>query len=98
VEVDAVLAEIGAAQIPQILVWNKIDLAGADGQTRFEAGVERDEYDKVSRIFVSAQTRDGLGLLREALIEQAALFARGGQIDQTSTAAEPFGPSAASVF
>jgi hypothetical protein len=47
---------------------------------------------------VSAQTRDGLGLLREALIEQAALFARGGQIDQTSTAAEPFGPSAASVF
>jgi GTPase len=98
VEVDAVLAEIGAAQIPQILVWNKIDLAGADGQTRFEAGVERDEYDKISRIFVSAQTRDGLGLLREALIEQAALFARGGQIDQTSTAAEPFGPSAASVF
>ena len=98
VEVDAVLAEIGAAQIPQVLVWSKIDLAGADGQTRFEAGVERDEYDKISRIFVSAQTRDGLGLLREALIEQAALFARGGQIDQASTAAEPFGPSAASVF
>ena len=98
VEVEAVLAEIGAAQIPQILVWNKIDLAGADGQTRFEAGVERDEYDKISRIFVSAQTRDGLGLLREALIEQAALFARGGQIDQASTAAEPFGPSAASAF
>lgn len=98
VEVDAVLAEIGAAQIPQILVWNKIDLAGADGQTRFEAGVERDEYDKISRIFVSARTRDGLGLLREALIEQAALFARGGQIDHASTAAEPTGPSAASVF
>ncbi len=98
VEVDAVLAEIGAAQIPQILVWNKIDLAGPDGQTRFEAGVERDEYDKISRIFVSAQTRDGLGLLREALIEQAGLFARGTQDDQASTAAEPTGPSAASVF
>jgi GTP-binding protein HflX len=97
-EVDAVLSEIGAAEIPQILVWNKIDLPSTDGQLHFSAGVERDEYDKISRIFVSAQTRDGLGLLREALIEQAAQFARGCHIDQASIAAEPTGPSAASVF
>jgi GTP-binding protein HflX len=97
-EVDAVLSEIGAAEIPQILVWNKIDLPGADGHSRFSAGVERDEYDKISRIFVSAQTRDGLGLLREALIEQAEQFARGGPNDHASIAAEPTGPSAASVF
>ena len=44
-EVDAVLSEIGAAEIPQILVWNKIDLPSTDGQLHFSAGVERDEYD-----------------------------------------------------
>jgi GTP-binding protein HflX len=97
-EVDAVLQEIGAAQIPQVLVWNKIDLPGADGQARFSPGVERDEYGKISRIFVSAQTRDGLGALREALIECARLFASGADFDDASTAAEPTGPSAASVF
>jgi GTP-binding protein HflX len=97
-EVDAVLAEIGAAHIPQILVWNKIDLAGPDGRPRFEAGGERDEYAKISRLYVSAQTRDGMGLLREALIERAVLFARGDGPDQASTAAEPTGLSAASVF
>jgi GTP-binding protein HflX len=93
-----VLAEIGAAHIPQILVWNKIDLAGPDGRPRFEAGGERDEYAKISRLYVSAQTRDGLGLLRETLIERAVLFARADGPNQASTAAEPTGLSAASVF
>jgi hypothetical protein len=39
-----------------------------------------------------------MGLLREALIERTALFARGDGPDQASTAAEPTGLSAASVF
>lgn len=62
-EVNSVLREIGADHIPQILVWNKIDAAG------LEAAVERDEYDKIQRVFISAQTGSGLNLLREAIAE-----------------------------
>ncbi|WP_194714815.1 GTPase HflX [Noviherbaspirillum soli] len=64
-EVNAVLREIGADRIPQILVWNKIDAAG------LEPAVERDEYDKIRRVFISAQTGAGLDLLREAIGEFA---------------------------
>ncbi|WP_151636317.1 GTPase HflX [Noviherbaspirillum aerium] len=64
-QVNDVLAEIGADHIPQILVWNKIDAAG------LEPGVERDEYDKIRRVSISAQTGAGLDLLREAVAEFA---------------------------
>jgi GTPase len=64
-QVNSVLAEIGADHIPQILVWNKIDAAG------MEPGLERDEYDKIQRVFISAQTGAGLNLLREAVAEYA---------------------------
>jgi GTP-binding protein HflX len=64
--VNAVLAEIGAAQIPQILVYNKIDLCG--GPPR----IERDEYGKICAIRISAQTGAGLDLLRSTLEESAA--------------------------
>lgn len=64
-EVNKVLAEIGAAQIPQIRVWNKIDLAG------LPAGVERDEYGRISRVSLSALTGEGLDFLRQALAEAA---------------------------
>lgn len=65
-QVNLVLKEIGADHIPQILVWNKIDAAGQ------EPGVERDEYDKIRRVFMSAQTGAGASLLRGALSEFAS--------------------------
>ena len=65
-QVDQVLAEIGAQDIPQILVFNKIDLRG------LPPGIERDEYGKISRVWVSAQTGEGLDQLRLALTEAAA--------------------------
>jgi GTP-binding protein HflX len=64
-QVNDVLREIGADHVPQILVWNKIDAAG------LEPGVERDEYDKISRVFISAQSGAGMDLLREAIAEAA---------------------------
>jgi GTPase len=64
-EVNGVLREIGADHVPQILVWNKIDAAG------LEPAVERDEHDKISRVFISARTGDGLDLLRAAITEAA---------------------------
>ena len=62
-QVNAVLTEIGADNIPQILVWNKIDEAG------LEPAWERDEYDKIRRVFISARTGAGLDLLRNAIAE-----------------------------
>ncbi len=73
-EVNGVLREIGADGIPQILVWNKIDAAISDGGARYAAGVERDEYDKICRVFLSARTRDGMAYLRQALTESVAAF------------------------
>ena len=64
-QVNLVLKEIGADHITQLLVWNKIDAVG------LEPVLERDEYDRISRVFVSAQTGSGLGLLRQALVEFA---------------------------
>ena len=63
--VNGVLAEIGAGAVPQFMVMNKVDL------TRAEPGVQRDEYGKIVRVFLSARTGEGLGLLREALAEAA---------------------------
>ncbi|HYD81517.1 MAG TPA: GTPase HflX [Paucimonas sp.] len=64
-QVNMVLREIGADRIPQILVWNKIDAAA------IEPALERDEYDKIRRVFLSARTGMGLDLLRQAVTEFA---------------------------
>ena len=65
VEVDAVLSEIGAQEVPQLIVLNKQDLTG------LPPAVERDEYGRIARVRVSAKCGDGLTLLREALTEIA---------------------------
>jgi len=64
-EVDKVLAELGADKAPQIIVWNKIDTA------KLDAAVERDQYGRISRAFVSARTGAGLAELRAAIAEFA---------------------------
>ena len=65
-EVDKVLAEIGARAVPRLLVWNKIDRNG------LQPGVDRNEYDRICRVRLSAKTGDGVDGLRRALIEAAA--------------------------
>jgi len=62
-EVNKVLAEIGADHIPQLMALNKIDVNG------LVPGLERDEYGRIGRIWVSARTGEGFDLLREALAE-----------------------------
>ena len=64
-EVDKVLLEIGAEQVPQIRVMNKVDLTDAEPQ------VARDEYGKIAAVWLSAKTGAGVELLREALAEFA---------------------------
>lgn len=63
--VAAVLTEIGAADVPQIVVWNKIDATGVD------PGVERDDCGNIRRVRVSARSGAGLDLLRAVLAEIA---------------------------
>jgi GTPase len=63
--VNEVLTEIGANGIPQVLVMNKID------RTPFPPRVERDEYGRISRIWASAQSGQGVEFIRLALDEYA---------------------------
>lgn len=78
-DVNKVLAEIGAADVPQLLVLNKLDLTG------LPPAVERDEYGRIRRVRVSAKGGDGLPLLREALAEVA--LAKTGRLRERSSAA-----------
>ena len=64
-QVNRVLEEIGARDIRQVVIWNKIDL------TEAEPGIDRDEYGNIARVRVSARTGDGLAALRETLAEYA---------------------------
>lgn len=66
-EVDKVLSEIGAADIPQLLVFNKIDLLD------MAPGVHRDEYGRITDVSLSAKSGAGLDGLRLALKEFRAL-------------------------
>jgi GTP-binding protein HflX len=69
-EVDKVLAEIGASEIPQILVYNKLDRIEIAARPR----VLSDELLRgvglpVQRIFVSAREGEGLDSLRQLVAE-----------------------------
>ncbi len=62
--VNQVLASLGAADVPQIEVYNKIDLA------EFPAGVDRDADGAVTTVRLSAATGDGVDGLTGALSER----------------------------
>ncbi|HEU4780911.1 MAG TPA: ribosome rescue GTPase HflX [Steroidobacteraceae bacterium] len=68
-EVNRVLAEIGAADLPQILVFNKIDRLGTP------ARVERDESGRVSHVWLSAAKAAGLDGLLESVAERLSRVA-----------------------
>ncbi len=62
-QVNAVLKEIGAEKVPQVLILNQIDRMGC------EAGFDRDEYGRIVRIRASAKTGEGMEFIRLALQE-----------------------------
>jgi GTPase len=64
--VNAVLAEIGAAEVAQILVYNQIDRVPG-----LAPEIVRDPHGKILNIKVSASTGAGIPGLREALAETA---------------------------
>jgi GTP-binding protein HflX len=77
-QVDRVLAEIGAADIPQVLVFNKLDRIDALAQPRSL----QDEWTtadgrRVPRVFVSARDGQGLDGLRQVIARHAGQQATG---------------------
>ena len=72
-QVQRVLAEIGAAKVPQVLVFNKLDALEISRwplhlSDMFEIkDAFSDSAQRVERVFVSAQTGDGLPELRRLL-------------------------------
>lgn len=73
-EVQQVLTEIGADSVPQLQVFNKIDLLSDE-----EPRIQRDEDGMPMRVWLSAKTGDGLDLLQTAIAEILA----GTQITRT---------------
>ncbi|MGN2247883.1 ribosome rescue GTPase HflX [Frateuria sp. GZRR35] len=70
--VDGVLEEIGAGDVPQLHVMNKIDML-REGEEGTRAGTEprivRDGEGRPTQVWLSARTGEGLDLLRQALGE-----------------------------
>jgi GTPase len=72
-EVQRVLAEIGASDIPQVLVFNKLDQLDETQRPRelrdlLEAGIGL----RVPRVFISARSGEGMAALRSILSEAVA--------------------------
>ena len=68
-DVDKVLEEIGAHEVPQLIVYNKIDLLS--GEAARAAGVLRDAAGRAVAVNVSVAQGLGLEDLRAAMIERA---------------------------
>jgi len=74
-EVQRVLGEIGAAHVPQILVFNKTDALENERRPAHLQDVYELDGVQVPRFFVSARAGDGLQALRDALTQAAVAHA-----------------------
>lgn len=83
-EVQRVLHEIGAGEVPQLVVFNKIDALEPERQPRQRVDTMEVEGAQVPRVFVSSATGEGLGDLRSELVRIVAA---------AHAAAEPAGSS-----
>ncbi len=63
-QVEEVLSEIGAGDIPRLEVFNKLDLLER------EPRIERDANGVITRVWLSAQTGAGCDLLQQAISER----------------------------
>ena len=86
-QVESVLKEIGADQVPQILVFNKIDALASDAQpVRMADSYEIDGQQR-QRVFISARTMNGLHGLRACLSQAASIH--GVPVPEAPRGADP---------
>ena len=69
-DVNTVLTEIDAANIPQLIIYNKIDRLAAEQRPK---GIVRDIRGRPQAVYISVQDGSGLIDLRMAMIELASL-------------------------
>ena len=62
--VNEVLHKIDADEVPQVIVCTKIDKTDSH-----QARIDRDEHGRIWRVWLSAQTGEGIDLLRQVLLE-----------------------------
>jgi GTPase len=90
-QVDEVLADIGAGDLPQLLVFNKIDRLEREGESGEAWTAPEPRHDRPGegrqRVWVSAQLGLGLDLLRKALAEVLELRHVVGEVRLPSEAA-----------
>ena len=85
-EVERVLEEIGAANVPQLLVYNKCDLLEESRKSREETDwIEAHPGVRRQRVFVSAQTGQGLDHLRQAIAAAAVQRLNAGHPTPSAT-------------
>ncbi len=75
--VMGVLKDIGADQVPQILVFNKLDAMEDEHLPRLLSDQMELDGQPVSRIYVSAKTGEGLPALRALLADRVTALGRG---------------------
>jgi len=68
-QVQRVLHEIGAASVPQILVFNKLDAIASDRRPPLLQDLYELDGNPVPRIYLSASSGEGLSLLRQCLAD-----------------------------
>lgn len=73
-EVEAVLEEIGAGELPQLRVYNKVDLLEQP------ARIVRDESGVAVAVYLSARTGEGVDLLLAAVAERLAVPMFDGEV------------------
>jgi GTP-binding protein HflX len=71
-QVQSVLKEIGADQVPQILVFNKMDALASDAQPVRAVDTYEIDGQQCPRVFISARAMTGLQSLRECLSHAAS--------------------------
>jgi GTP-binding protein HflX len=72
-EVERVIAEIGASDVPQVLVFNKLDAIEEAQRPRGRIDwIDRGAGVRVQRVFLSAVTGEGIADLREVLTKIVA--------------------------
>ena len=79
-QVDAVLNEIGAEHIPQLIVYNKID------RLELAPRIDRDEAGRATAVWICAARGDGLDLLIRAVAERLARFVRRARLRMPASA------------
>jgi GTP-binding protein HflX len=71
-EVKRVLHEIGASEVPQWLIFNKIDNLPLERQPLDRLDLYEVDGQALKRLFVSAQSGEGLSVLRKMLADEVS--------------------------